>query len=44
MQWRRRHRGKIHVLEDRRLEVASAVEIDVEEQVRRVETALKRVA
>lgn len=44
MQWRRRHRGKIHVLEDRRLEVASAVDIDVEEQVRRVEAVLKRVA
>jgi len=44
MQWRRRHRGKIHVLEDRRLEVTSALAIDVEDQLRRVETALKRVA
>ncbi|HVM79480.1 MAG TPA: hypothetical protein VMU06_10700 [Stellaceae bacterium] len=44
MQWRRRHRGKIHVLEDRRLEVTSALAIDIEDQLRRVESALKRVA
>jgi hypothetical protein len=44
MNWRRRHRGKIHVFEDRRLEVTSATEIDLEDQIRRVEAALKRAA
>jgi len=44
MNWRRRHRGKIHVFEDRRLEVTSASEIDVEDQVRRIEEALRRAA
>jgi hypothetical protein len=44
MAWRRRHRGKVHVLEDRRLEVVSVLEIDVEDQLRRVSLALKQVA
>ena len=44
MAWRRRHRGKVHVLEDRRLEVLSAVAIDVEEQRRRIALALRQVA
>ena len=44
MNWRRRHRGKIHVFEDRRLEVTSAAAIDVEDQVRRIEAVLKRAA
>jgi hypothetical protein len=44
MSWRRRHRGKIHVFEDRRLEVTSAAEIDIEDQVRRVEAAIRRAA
>ncbi len=44
MNWRRRHRGKVHVFEDRRLGIASALSIDIEEQVRRVEAALKRAA
>jgi hypothetical protein len=44
MHWRRRHRGKIHVFEDRRLEVTSAVDIDIEDQVRRIEAALRRAA
>jgi hypothetical protein len=44
MSWRRRHRGKVHVLEDRRLEVASSLDIDVEDQIRRVAVALKQVA
>ncbi len=44
MSWRRRHRGKIHVFEDRRLEVTSAAEIDIEDQVQRVEAALRRAA
>lgn len=44
MHWRRRHRGKIHVFEDRRLDVTSVAVIDIEEQVRRIEAALKRAA
>jgi hypothetical protein len=44
MNWRRRHRGKIHVFEDRRLEVVSAESIDIEDQVRRIEAALPRAA
>jgi hypothetical protein len=44
MNWRRRHRGKIHVFEDRRLEIASALEIDVGAQIRFVEEALQRAA
>ncbi len=44
MHWRRRHRGKIHVLEDRRLEVTSVVSIDLETQLRQVEAALRRAA
>jgi hypothetical protein len=44
MSWRRRHRGKIHVFEDPRLEVTSSLDIDVDEQVRRVALALKQVA
>lgn len=44
MSFRRRHRAKVHVFEDRRLEVPSAVDIDVDDQVRRVRLALKQVA
>lgn len=44
MSFRRRRRGKVHVFEDRRLEVPSAVEIDIDEQIRRVAVALKQVA
>jgi hypothetical protein len=44
MNWRRRHRGKVHVFEDRRLEVASAVEIDVGDQLLRLNAALRRAA
>jgi hypothetical protein len=44
MAWRRRHRGKVHVFEDRRLEVASSQDIDLEEQLRRVTLALRHVA
>jgi hypothetical protein len=40
MSWRRRHRGKVHVFEDRRLEVTSALDIDVEEQIRHVALVL----
>ena len=44
MAFRRRRRGKVHVLDDRRLEIASVVDIDVDEQIRRVALALKQVA
>jgi hypothetical protein len=44
MSWRRRHRGKVHVFEDRRLEVTSALDIDVGEQIREVALALNQVA
>jgi Domain of unknown function (DUF6969) len=44
MSFRRRHRPKVHVFEDRRLEMPSALDIDVDEQVRRVRLALKQVA
>jgi hypothetical protein len=44
MSFRRRRRGKVHVFEDRRLEVPSAVEIDIDDQIRRVAFALKQVA
>jgi hypothetical protein len=44
MSFRRRRRGKVHVFEDRRLEITSAVDIDVEEQIRRVAQALRQVA
>jgi hypothetical protein len=44
MAFRRRRRGKVHVFEDRRLEIVSAVDIDLEEQLRRVALALRQVA
>ncbi len=44
MNWRRRHRGKVHVFEDRRLEVASTIEIDIAEQLRLIDLALRRAA
>ena len=44
MSWRRRHRGKVHVFEDRRLEVTSAAEIDLGEQMAQVDLALRRAA
>jgi hypothetical protein len=44
MNWRRRHRGKIHVFEDRRLAIVSVEPIDIEDQVRRIEAALRRAA
>ncbi len=44
MNWRRRHRGKVHVFEDRRLEVASTLTIDLGEQIRAIELALRRAA
>jgi hypothetical protein len=44
MGWRRSRRGKIHVFEDRRLEITSALDIDVEAQRRAVAGALNAVA
>lgn len=44
MNWRRRHRGKVHVFEDRRVEVTSSIAIDLDDQLRRVEAALRRAA
>jgi uncharacterized protein DUF6969 len=42
MSWRRRHRGKVHVLEDRRLEIPSQLDIDVEDELRRIDLALRQ--
>jgi hypothetical protein len=42
MDWRRRRRAKVHVFEDRRLEVISTLEIDLPRQIDAVERALSR--
>jgi hypothetical protein len=44
MGWRRRRRGKVHVFEDRRLEVTSALDIDVAAQRNAIAAALRAVA
>lgn len=44
MSWRRRHRGKVHVFEDPRLEVTSSVDIDIDDQIRRIALTLRQVA
>jgi hypothetical protein len=44
MDWRRRRRAKVHVFDDRRLEVTSALAIDLEHQIELIATALRRVA
>jgi Domain of unknown function (DUF6969) len=44
MDWRRRRRAKVHVFEDRRLEVTATVEIDLERQIDLIAAALRRVA
>jgi hypothetical protein len=44
MGWRRRHRGKVHVFEDRRLETLSSLTIDPAERTRRVARALGKAA
>jgi hypothetical protein len=44
MSWRRRHRGKVHVFEDRRLEVTSQLAIDLDDQLCRVDAALRKAA
>jgi len=43
MSWRRRRRGKVHVFDDRRLEITSALEIDTAMQRAAVEAALRAV-
>ena len=40
MDWRRRRRAKVHVFDDRRLEIISTLEIDVERQIAAVAAAL----
>jgi hypothetical protein len=44
MDWRRRRRAKVHVLEDQRLEVISTLPIDLEAQMAQIDAALRRVA
>lgn len=44
MDFRRRRRSKVHVLEDRRLEITSSAAIDVDAEIRRVAAALRHVA
>jgi hypothetical protein len=44
MDWRRRRRAKIHVLEDQRLEVTSVLPIDLDAQIAQIDAALRRVA
>ena len=44
MDWRRRRRAKVHVLEDRRLEVTSVLPIDLASQAAQIDAALRRVA
>lgn len=43
MSFRRRRRSKVHVFEDRRLEVTSTVDIDIDDQIRQVDLALRQV-
>jgi hypothetical protein len=44
MGWRRRRRDKVHVFEDRRLEVASSLDISVDGQLAAIEAALAAAA
>jgi hypothetical protein len=44
MDWRRRRRAKVHVLEDQRLEITSVLAIDLEAQIAQIAAALRRVA
>ena len=43
MDWRRRRRAKVHVLDDRRLEVLTTLEIDLERQMKAIAAALARM-
>jgi hypothetical protein len=42
MSWRRRHRGRVHVFEDPRLEVTSVTAIDPADRLRRLGRILDR--
>ncbi len=44
MSFRRRRRGRVHVLEDRRLEITSSVAVDIDGEIRRIAAALRQVA
>jgi hypothetical protein len=44
MDWRRRRRAKVHVFDDRRLEVTSMLAIDIDKQIAQIDAALRRVA
>lgn len=44
MDFRRRRRSKVHVLEDRRLEITSSAAVDVDAEIHRIATALRHVA
>jgi len=44
MDFRRRRRSKVHVLEDRRLEITSSTVVDVDAEIRRIAAALRHVA
>ncbi len=44
MDWRRRWRAKVHVFEDRRLEITSTLEIDLDSQLAKIAAALRLVA
>jgi hypothetical protein len=44
MDWRRRRRAKVHVLEDQRLEITSVLAIDLKAQIAQIDAALRRVA
>lgn len=44
MDWRRRRRAKVHVFEDRRLEITSTLDVDLENHIDLVTAALRRVA
>jgi hypothetical protein len=44
MEWRRRRRAKVHVFDDRRLEVTSTLAIDLDPHIELIEAALRRVA
>ncbi|HKT19579.1 MAG TPA: hypothetical protein VJR47_16135 [Stellaceae bacterium] len=44
MDWRRRRRAKVHVFEDRRLEITATLDIDLARQIELVAAALRCVA
>ena len=44
MEWRRRHRAKVHVFDDLRLEVTSSLDIDLQRDIAALDGILRRVA